>query len=101
VILAQATTEPSAIANFLPLAVLALLFYFFMIRPQRRRTAAAKAVRDSVSVGSEIRTIGGIHGVVTEVEDDSVVFATEDGGSLRIERRAVGKVIPVSDQDDA
>lgn len=99
--LAQATTEPSVIANFLPLAVLALLFYFFMIRPQRKRSAAAKAVRDSVAVGLEIRTIGGLHGTVTEVEDDSVVFATEDGGSLRVERRAIGKVISVSDQDDA
>ena len=100
-ILAQAAAEPSTLSNFIPLAVLALLFYFFMIRPQRKRTSAARAVRDSVEVGSEIRTIGGIHGVATAVDDDSVVFTTEGGGSVRVERRAIGKVInssPIGDE---
>jgi preprotein translocase subunit YajC len=65
------------------------VFYFLIIRPQRNRAKAQKELAGSIDVGQEIRTIGGIHGRVVSVDEDSVVIVVEEG-RLRISRRAIG-----------
>ncbi len=102
VLIAQASADPALISQLLPFAVLAGLFYFFMIRPQRRRSSAAQALRDAASVGDDVRTIGGIHGVISSLDDDIVVVKTHDGGELKLDRRAIAKIVsPTDSQKDA
>ena len=50
------------IAQFLPFVVLIVVFYFFLIRPQRKRDKQEREMRNSISVGDEISTIGGFIG---------------------------------------
>ena len=71
------------------LAVLIGVFYFLIIRPQRNRAKAQQKMSESVQVGDEIRTIGGIHGRIVSSDEDSVVIAIEDG-RMRVSRRAIG-----------
>ncbi len=69
--------------------LIAVVFYFFMIRPQTRRAKKTKKFREGLKKGDKIVTIGGIHGKVTNVNDNDVVIEAEGGQKLRIEKSAV------------
>ncbi len=71
------------------LALMVGVFYLLIIRPQRRRTQAQKQMTETLEVGAQIRTIGGIHGTIVSIDDDSVVIKVEDG-RLRLSKRAIG-----------
>ena len=55
--------------SFVPLILIFLLMYMFLIRPQQKRTKAQQQLVGSVQSGDEVRLSSGIHGVVNEVED--------------------------------
>lgn len=102
VLIAQVASDPTLIAQLLPFVVLAGLFYLFMIRPQRRRTSAARALREAAAVGDDVRTIGGIHGVISSLDADIVIVRTHDGGELKLDRKAIAKIVaPADSQKDA
>ena len=67
------------------------LMYFVMIRPQRKKQKEEQAMRDNLSIGDEITTIGGIMGRVVTVKEDSIIIETgADRTKLRLLRTAVG-----------
>ena len=73
-------------------AMLALL-YFFMIRPQKKQEKEVNAMRDSLMVGDEITTIGGIIGKIVSIKDETLVLETSrDGTKIRILKSAVRNV---------
>ena len=75
------------------LLIAAGVFYFFMIRPQQKRAADAKAFRQSLAKGSRIVTIGGLHGLVVELTEDTVVVEGDRGTKLRFDRSAIAREI--------
>ncbi|HUF15913.1 MAG TPA: preprotein translocase subunit YajC [Acidimicrobiia bacterium] len=79
----------SALPSLLFLALMVVVFYFLIIRPQRKRSQAQKEMAESLAVGDEVRTIGGIHGTVLSMNEDSVVLRVEDG-QIRLSKRAIG-----------
>ena len=58
------------------LVVMFALIYFFMIRPENKRKKEAQALRDSLAVGDEVTSIGGITGTVCAVKENTIVFET-------------------------
>jgi preprotein translocase subunit YajC len=88
VVFAQEATG-SALPSLLFLALMVGVFYFLIIRPQRRRTQAQKNLAASLQIGDEVRTIGGVHGTVVSMTEDSVVLRVEDG-QIRFTKRAIG-----------
>ena len=73
------------------LVVMVGVMYFTMIRPQKKRQKEEQAMRDNISIGDEITTIGGIMGRVVTVKEDSIIIETgADRTKLRILRTAVG-----------
>ena len=82
--------------NWLSLLIFPLLLvvmYFFMIRPQRKQEKEATAMRNSLAVGDEVTTIGGIIGRVINVKDDTFVLeTTRDRTRIRFERSAVKRI---------
>ncbi len=58
------------------LAVMGILFYFMVYRPQKKQEKAARILRNSLSVGDTIDTIGGFTGRVLSIKDDEVTFET-------------------------
>jgi preprotein translocase subunit YajC len=75
-----------------PIAI-GLVVYFFMIRPQQKRTADAKAFRQSLAKGSRIVTIGGLHGLVVDLTEDTVVVEVDRGTKLRFDRSAIAREV--------
>ena len=79
----------SLIGFLLPLIIIGGLFYFMLIMPQRRRMKAMEELRGSIEIGDEVRTVGGIYGVVRSIEDDDMVIDVGGGTVLRVAKRAV------------
>jgi preprotein translocase subunit YajC len=74
------------------LGLMVAVFWLFIIRPQRRRSKKQKELAGSLMVGQEVKTIGGIHGTVVSLDEDSIVLKVEDG-KIRVTRRAIGSVV--------
>ena len=73
------------IAQFLPFVVLIVVFYFFLIRPQRKRDKQERDMRNSIEIGDEISTIGGFIGRVVSIKDDVLVIeSSSDRTKLKI-----------------
>ncbi|MBQ6163651.1 MAG: preprotein translocase subunit YajC [Clostridia bacterium] len=92
----SATAADSSAAKGSPYFTIAMMvglfavMYFVMIRPQRKRQKEEQNMRDSIQIGDEITTIGGIYGRVVTVKDDSLVIETgSDRVKMKITRWAI------------
>jgi preprotein translocase subunit YajC len=87
-ILAQAATGNSTYMPFFILAF-AVIFYFFMIRPQQKKQKEAKKFIEELKKGDYVVTIGGAHGYIGELEGDTFVLEVEKGGRIRFNKSAI------------
>ena len=82
------------------LVVMVVVFYFAMIRPQKKHEKQIAEMRDSLAVGDEVVTIGGIIGTVLIIKDDKIMIETgNDRTKLTILRSSVKTVL--KDEDEA
>lgn len=75
-----------------PVAI-GLVVYFFMIRPQQKRSNDAKKFRETLTKGSRIVTIGGLHGLIVDLTEDTVVVEVDRGTKLRFDRSAIAREV--------
>ncbi len=71
--------DGSGIAQFIPLILIFVIFYFFLIRPQQKRVKDHKAMVESLKRGDEVITSGGIIGIVDRVMEDDRIEVTISG----------------------
>ena len=64
------------ISTIIMVVILIAIFYFLMIRPENKKKKEAQNLRDSLAVGDEITTIGGIVGTICHVKENSIVIET-------------------------
>ena len=83
----------SPAGNLIFIFVLFIVFYFFLIRPQKKRMQAQRDLIESVEEGDEIVTMGGILGTVRTLEDDEMQVEVAPGTSIRILRSAVARKV--------
>ena len=77
-----------------------LIFYFFIIRPQKKQEKQTAEMRDSITVGDEIVTIGGIIGTVLIIKDDKLMIETgNDRTKLTILRSSVREVLKADEEE--
>jgi len=77
------------------------LLWVLLIRPQRRKQAEQQQLLDSVEPGDEVLTVGGIYGIVHEIdEEDDLIVEIAEGIRVRVVRRAVAGVVKPEDGDD-
>ena len=95
-ILTAAPTEPTAgswITTIGMIVVLFAVFYFLGIRPQKKQEKEVNAMRNSLQVGDEITTIGGIIGKVISIKEETVMIETgHDRTKIRILRTAIRSI---------
>jgi preprotein translocase subunit YajC len=93
IVVAQTESSGSALGFLLPIAILGGLFYLLLVLPQRRRAKKAKELRDSIEVGDEVRTIGGIYGTIRSEDDETFTIDIGGGSTMRIAKRAISERI--------
>src|SRR5260221_10994352 len=74
-----------------PLMMVAMfgILYFFMIRPQQKKAKDQKKFTEEIKKGDYVVTIGGMHGRVAEVEDDTFILEVERGARIKFSKSAV------------
>ncbi|MDB4835055.1 preprotein translocase subunit YajC [Cyclobacteriaceae bacterium] len=83
--------------NYVFLGGMAVVFYFFIIRPQQKRQKEAKQLREGLKKGDQIVSAGGIMGKVVEVNDDNVVVDVDRGTKLTFEKSSISSVVAKND----
>jgi preprotein translocase subunit YajC len=104
-LLAQAsdTSSGSGLVAFLPLILMGGVLYFIMIRPQKRQRQAQQALLNSLEVGDEVMTAGGIFGTIVDIDEDEDVVTVEvaPGMNLRMIRAGISrKLVEDEEYDD-
>ncbi|WP_400192687.1 preprotein translocase subunit YajC [Hymenobacter sp. B81] len=89
-LLLQAQPDNNPMQYVMLLGFVAVM-YFFMIRPQQKRAADAKKLRESLSKGSQVVTIGGLHGRIVELSEDKVTLEVDKGTRLTFDRTAIAR----------
>lgn len=85
--------------TFISFAIIIIFFYFILIRPQKKKDKESKAMRESIQIGDEIMTIGGIVGIVVRKNEDTVVIETGgDKSKLRIKSWAVQENLTMTEK---
>ena len=82
------------ISQFIPLILIFIIFYFFLIRPQQKRVKDHKTMVESLKRGDEVITSGGIIGTVERVmEDDRIEVLIEENTKVQIIRSTITSLL--------
>jgi len=90
----------SNISFFLMLLLVFGAMYFLLIRPQQKRRRQTLEMQSQIGPGDEVLTIGGLFGVVQEIDDEYVVLEVATGITNRYARTAISQVVNKADSDD-
>lgn len=86
------------VSLLLPLVLIAAVFYFLIMRPQKKREEEHQEMIESLKKGDQIVTIGGIHGTIRQIDEDSVLAQVDSNGvKLRFDKQAIASVGPDND----
>ena len=86
VVLLQAS---GGIMSFLPMILIVVVFYFFMIRPQMKKAKDHKKFIAELKKGDKVITTAGIHGKIVDLNETTILVETEGGGKIRFDKAAV------------
>jgi preprotein translocase subunit YajC len=87
ILLQAAAANP--IMQFLPIVLIIVVFYFFMIRPQMKKAKDQKKFVDELKKGDKVVTTAGIHGKIVDMNDTTFVLEVEGGTKIRFDKSAV------------
>jgi preprotein translocase subunit YajC len=76
---------------FLPLVLIVVVFYFFMIRPQMKRQKELTKFREALQKGDKVVTSGGIYGRIDEIKDNFIFLEVAPNVKLRVDKSVVLK----------
>ena len=89
IILQAATDSGSTWTSLLPLFLILVVFYFFFIRPNAKKSKDQKKFREALKKGDKVVTLGGIHGKVAEVKETMVILEVGNQVRLTVEKSAI------------
>ncbi len=83
--------EANPLMSFLPLLLIIVVFYFFMIRPQVKRQKETRKFRESLAKGDKVVTTGGIYGKISEVKDTYIVLEIAKDVLIKVDKNGIVK----------
>lgn len=89
----SASTAGSMTTTFITFALIILIFYFLIIRPQRKRDKDAKSMLAAMKKGDKIVTIGGIRGTIVSVKETTVIVKVDDNTRIEFSKNAVAQIL--------
>ena len=96
------STIAALATTFLPLILIFVVFWFMLIRPQRKKDKQVKEMLNNLKAGDRICTIGGIYGTITGIKDDTITLSVgKDNLTMVVARWAIRSVEEVTIENDA
>jgi preprotein translocase subunit YajC len=88
-ILLQAQSEGGNYSFMILMVGMLIVFYFFILRPQQKKQKSQKKFSEDLKRGESVVTIGGIHGKVFEISQDTIILEVEKGGKIKLDKSAI------------
>ena len=83
--------DANPLMSFLPLLLIVVVFYFFMIRPQMKRQKEVRKFRENLSKNDKVVTTGGIYGRVIEVKETTVILEIAKDVEIKVDKNGIVK----------
>ena len=90
---APASTGPNPLASFIPIILIFVIMYFLLFRPQMRRQKEQAKLVSTLKTGDRVVTASGIHGLISNVKDRTVIVKVADNVKIEMEKSAVTSVL--------
>ena len=97
---ADGGSSSGALGLLLPLLLMGGIFYFLLIRPQQRQRRKQAALLQSLEVGDEVQTIGGMFGTIRSLDDDRAIIEIAPGVEVSFLRGAIARKLVFDDSFD-
>ena len=97
---APSASGSASLITFLPIILIFVIFYFFMIRPQNKKQKETERMINALKKGDKVITIGGIHGTVSSVKEKTIIVKVDDNCKIEFNRTAISSV-ELSDEEKA
>jgi preprotein translocase subunit YajC len=88
------------LGGYIFILVILVLMWFLLIRPQRRRQVDSQRLLNSLAVGQEVVTAGGLYGTITRLDEDEVRLQIADGVDVRVAKRAIAGVLSEDEEPE-
>ncbi|EJW17085.1 preprotein translocase subunit YajC [Paenibacillus alvei] len=85
----------------LPFVLMFAVFYFLLIRPQQKKQKQRNSMLSALKKGDKIVTIGGLHGTIVEITDDTIVLRVNDVTKMTFDRSAISQVVSAEESASA
>ena len=83
--------DANPLMSFLPLLLIVVVFYFFMIRPQMKRQKEVRKFRESLAKGDKVVTTGGIYGKIIEVKETTIILEIAKDVTIKVDKNGIIK----------
>ena len=93
---APPSSPVSGIGFFVPFIFIFIIMYFVMIRPQKKRQEQQKQLIASIKTGDRVVTNAGIHGLISNVKENTVIVKVADNVKIEMEKSAIANVLKES-----
>ncbi|AZR73107.1 preprotein translocase subunit YajC [Anoxybacter fermentans] len=90
----------ATLLNLLPLIVVFVIFYFMLIRPQKKQQQKHQEMLNNLKIGDYVITIGGIKGVITKIRDNEVKLRVATGVEMEFLKSAVARLDPKHEKEE-
>jgi preprotein translocase subunit YajC len=91
ILLESTGVDSGGLTAFLPLLLIIVVFYFFMIRPQMRKQKELKNYREALQKGDKVVTTGGIYGKITDIGENTINMEIASGVTIKVDKYAILK----------
>ena len=100
IVLTAASPEvPNSIAQFVPLIFIGVIFYFLLIRPQQKQRKEQQKLISALKTGDKVVTASGIHGMIANVKERTILLKVADNMKIEIDKAAVASVVARSAEE--
>ena len=86
------SNSSNLLGTLIPFLLIIVIFYFFLIRPQNKKQKETQKMLDALKKGDKVITIGGIHGTVSSVKENTVIVKVDDDCKIEFNRTAISSV---------
>lgn len=89
--------QPNMIMQLLPMVVIFGIFYFLVIRPEKKKQKDHKDLLTALTKNDKVITAGGMHGVIVNVKEKTVVVRVDEGCRIELTKESISTVVEKAD----
>ncbi len=87
-----ATGQSNPIMGMLPIAIIFIIFYFLMIRPQKKQQQEHGKMLEALAKNDEVVTSGGIYGTIVNIQNDIITLRVDDNARIKVQKGSISKL---------